>query len=152
MAIYYVDTEGGKSENCGLEKESPTSDYERLDIKPGDTVLFKRGSFIRGRLNNREGEEGKPVTYGAYGNGEKPTFCGSVNLKDETLWTEEEENIWFYSAGDWDEAANLIFNKSDLCGVLRWGKEELRSQGDFWDNCQGIGQYGGNDSKEQKQN
>lgn len=138
MATYFVDVINGKTENDGLSEKTPVSDYERLDVKAGDTVLFKRGSFIRGRLNNKEGEPGKPITYAAYGEGEKPTFCGSVNVSDEKMWVEEDENIWVCSSKDVEEAANFIFNKTDLCGTLRWTKEELKEQGDFFDNCFGF--------------
>lgn len=148
MAIYYVDPVDGKAWNSGLDRETPASDYRTLNIKPGDTVLFRRGSFIRGKLHSVEGEPGKPVTYGAYGNGEKPTFSGSVNLSRE--WTRESENIWVYASPEIDEASNLIFNKSDLCGVLRWSKDELQGQGEFWDNCFDLGNRSGEKPKEHR--
>ncbi len=150
MATYYVDSTDGKAGNSGLDREAPAADYKTLNVKPGDKVLFRRGSFIRGKLCSVEGEEGMPVTYGAYGSGEKPTFCGSVSLSRESLWTRESENIWVYAAPEIDEAANLIFNKSDLCGVLRWSKEELRSQGDFWDNCFDLANRPGETPKEHR--
>ncbi len=150
MATYYVDSMDGKAENSGLDREAPTSDYKTLNVKPGDTILFRRGSFIRGKLYSVEGEEGKPVTYGAYGSGEKPTFCGSVSLNQESLWTREAENIWVYAMPKLDEAANLIFNKSDLCGVPRWSREELCSQGEFWDNCFDLANRSGEKPEEHR--
>ena len=72
MATYYVDSTDGKAGNSGLDREAPAADYKTLNVKPGDKVLFRRGSFIRGKLCSVEGEEGMPVTYGAYGSGEKP--------------------------------------------------------------------------------
>ena len=50
MAIYYIDIENGKNENDGLSEKTSVADYKKIDIKPGDTVLFKRGSFIREKL------------------------------------------------------------------------------------------------------
>lgn len=139
MAIYYIDTKGGKETNDGLSELTPVSDYKQLKIKPGDTVLFKRGSFIRGKLATVEGEKGKPVTYGAYGEGEMPVFCGSVNLSDGSFWKEEKENIWVCDSIENDEAASFIFNGRESFGVLRWTKEELVEQGDFFDTCFGFG-------------
>lgn len=138
MSIYYIDVINGNPENDGLSEKKPISDYKMLNIKAGDTVLFKRNSFIRGKLNISEGQEGKPVTYSAYGEGTLPTFCGSINLNDEKLWSEESKNIWLCSSDQIDEAANFIFNKSDLCGTLKWKKEDLKEQGDFFDTCFGV--------------
>ena len=137
MAVYYIDAVNGKAENNALSENTPGLDYKKLNIKPGDTVLFKRGNFIRGKLCTMQGEEGKPVTYGAYGEGEMPVFCGSVQLCRPELWTEEEENIWVCDAVKNDEAANFVFNHGKTFGTLRWTKEELSDQGDFFDNSFG---------------
>ena len=63
----------------------------------------------RGAIHNVEGEVGNPVTYGAYGEGPMPIICGSVDLKQERLWTEIRENIWVYTELD-DEPGNFIFD------------------------------------------
>jgi len=105
-------------------------DYKNLELKEGDTVLFRRGTFIRDRLYNKNG-----ISYGAYGEGENPTFCGSVDLKND-LWEETEKNIWKYTGELETAVCNFIFN-DEVCGTLRWTKEELKEQGDFWDNCFG---------------
>lgn len=138
MAIYYIDVLNGNNENTGHSEDSPLKSEKDIALKPGDTVLFKRGSFIRDRLYNISGEEGKPITYGAYGEGEKPTFCGSVSLDSEDLWYEETENIWVTEAIENDEVGNFVFDDSASYGTLRWTKEELKEQGDFYDECFGY--------------
>ena len=105
MATYYIDANAGDNANDGLSENTAVADMEALLIKPGDTVLFKRGSFIRKKIKTVEGEPGKPVKYSAYGEGEMPTFCGSVNLTDEQHWVEESENIWCFAAPECEEAA-----------------------------------------------
>ena len=129
MAIYYIDPINGDNRNSGLSKKEALADNKKLQLSPGDTVLFKRGTFIRGHMNNKSGSEGNPITYGAYGEGKKPVFCGSVDLMNESLWTEEEENIWVCTLSD--EAGNIIYNNTNLFGTLRWQKEDLTEQGDF---------------------
>lgn len=141
MAIYYIDPMIGSNQNDGLSEEFPLKSNENLIPKPGDSVLYKRGSFIRGWLNNRSGEEGKPILYGAYGEGELPVFCGSLDLKDESLWTEESENIWYTDALGTDEAGNFIFDNGE-CGILKWEKEDLCQQGDFYDDNFGCRNQG----------
>ncbi len=108
-------------------------DYEKLRPKAGDTVLLKRGMFVRGKLENVEG-----VNYGAYGDGENPTFCGSHDLKKEAFWEEIEPNIWKCVKPLKTEACNYVFNDGEACGTLKWKKEHLNEQGDFWDSCFGL--------------
>ena len=88
MATYYIDPVGGNCRFDGLSPEKPLKSNKKLQLKPGDKVLFKRGSFIRGYINNVFGEEGNPIYYGAYGEGPLPVFCGSTELASAELWEE----------------------------------------------------------------
>ena len=126
MAIYYIDPINGKSENSGLSENEPLLTNENLDIKPGDKVLFKRGSFVRGRINNRPGAPGNPTYYGAYGEGPMPTFCASKNLTDEKYWKDLGGNIWVCEDFDTLEVCNIIFNGTNMFGTLRWSLEEKK--------------------------
>ncbi|MBR6719301.1 MAG: hypothetical protein IKL74_00135 [Clostridia bacterium] len=72
MATYYIDLIEGKAENDGLSEKTPAKDIFSLGVKPGDTVLFKRGTFYRGNLDAVWGEKGNVITYGAYGKGKTP--------------------------------------------------------------------------------
>lgn len=138
MAIYYIDLLNGDNNNNGLSENQPLKDETGLILQPGDTVLFKRGGFRRGKLNNISGSEGKPIKYASYGVGEKPIFCGSVDLRCESFWAEEEPNIWVCTCLENDEAGNFVFNNSESYGTLRWTKSELAEQGDFFDECFGY--------------
>ncbi len=60
-------------------------------------MLFKRGSVIRDVLSTRNGSEQAPIIYGAYGEGEKPAFLGSVSAGDPPWWIEERPSLWRYS-------------------------------------------------------
>lgn len=62
-----------------------------LDLKPGDKVLFKRGELFRGAIQGRGG-----VTYGAWGEGPRPTICASRrDYADPSLWRPTgETNVW----------------------------------------------------------
>lgn len=137
MATYYIDNLNGKATNSGLSESEPLDTNKNLKIKAGDTVLFKRGSFIRDALFNVDGEEGIPTVYGAYGEGENPVFCGSVDVSREENWEETEKNIWKCTKELKTEVCNIVF-ADNSCGSFRWEKEELLSQGDFWDNCFGY--------------
>ncbi|MBR7141857.1 MAG: hypothetical protein IKD03_06885, partial [Clostridia bacterium] len=74
MAIYYIDNLNGDDSRDGLSAERARKNYTDIALCEGDSVLFKRGSFYRDTLKTT-----RYVRYGSYGEGEKPTFCGSVD-------------------------------------------------------------------------
>lgn len=133
MNTYYIDLKDGKNENDGLTEKTPLKSYKDINLKDGDKVLFKRGSFTREQLHTVFG-----VTYGAYGEGENPVFCGSIDLKKPELWKETQKNIWKYEGDVKGEVCNFVFDEGKSCGRLRWEKEDLCEQGDFWDNGFGM--------------
>ena len=134
---YYIDPINGNDNNSGTCIGAPLKSYEEIAAKPGDEILFKRGSFIRGKIKSAEGEPGKPITYGAYGEGRKPVFCGSLDLSESDMWECCGNNIWCCRKIN-DEAGNFIFDNSDECGALRWSLDDLSGQGDFYDECFGF--------------
>ena len=136
--IYYIDFAEGKCDADGKNPENARKDYKDLDIKAGDKILFKRGTFVRDELLTVSGEEGNPVTYGAYGDGDKPVFCGSVDLSSKESWVEIKENIWKCVADVPTEAGNFIYDEGKSYGTLRWTMEELCEQGDWYDSRIGI--------------
>ncbi len=81
---WYVAANGNDA-NGGDSPSAPVRSLEavaRLPLKPGDCVLFRRGDLFRGELRAKDG-----VTYSAYGEGPKPTLCGSKrNYADPALW------------------------------------------------------------------
>ena len=133
MATYYIYLINGKTENDGLSEKTPAKSVMELNVLPGDTVLFKRGTFYRGSMDAVWGEKGNVITYGAYGEGENPTFCGSLDFSSPDLWVEEKENIWRYVGDETDEPCNLIFNYGEYCGNLRWDFADLKNQGEWFD-------------------
>ena len=67
MAIYYVDIDNTKNALDGLTPETAVVTEEELNLKAGDTVLFKRGTVMRRKLKVVSGTKENPITYGAYG-------------------------------------------------------------------------------------
>ena len=92
--VYYVSNSGDDG-NDGLSPETPWKTLEKVsasNLRYGDGVLFNRGDLFRGKVMTRSG-----VTYGAYGQGEKPKFYGwDYDLADEGLWElyDEANSIW----------------------------------------------------------
>ena len=78
--IYFVDTAGSDS-NDG---HSPTTAFKTiakvntLKLKPGESVMFKRGEVWRESLvTPAAGAPGLPIVFGAYGTGPRPVFTGA---------------------------------------------------------------------------
>ncbi len=129
---YYIDPVNGDNASDGISPERPLKSHAEREVLPGDTVLFKRGSVIRDMMHTCNGEEGAPLTYGAYGEGDKPTFLGSVAVGDPGAWTEERPNVWRYTGTLSSEVCNLVFNDGEFCGTLRWSFEDLRHSGEWY--------------------
>ena len=76
-ATYYFDSVSGSDRNPGSRDKPLRSLAKLYDIKllPGDSVFFKRNSSFMGNvILNDSGEDGVPITFMAYGMGEKPRF------------------------------------------------------------------------------
>ncbi len=130
MAIYYIDNQLGNNENDGLTPETPKAHFSAITQEAGDTLLFKRGNFYREKLTTE-----KCVSYGAYGEGERPVFCVSTDVSDPENWVETEtKNVWRCVKPIFRSVGNFIFNEDECTAALRWTKEELSEQGDFWDS------------------
>lgn len=86
---YYVSEKNGDDSNNGLspEKAFKTIDGLKKGMRlagKGTSVLFERGGIYRGQIGVTSG-----LTYGAYGEGDKPVISGSLkNYADVSLWKE----------------------------------------------------------------
>lgn len=138
---YYIDWANGLDSNDGLSEASPKKSHVEIKLNPGDTVLFKRGGFIRSWLAATSGSKEGLITYGAYGEGPNPVFCGSFDASSPDVWIEESPNIWKYNGEVTDEPCNIIFNNGESCGNLRWLMEDLKNQGEWFDRDMGNPAY-----------
>ncbi len=91
---YYVSNDGDDN-NDGKTKNTAWKTLNKVDkteLKYGDGVFFKRGDLFRGCFHTNEG-----VSYGAYGEGEKPKiYSADKSLCDKSLWElyDGEHSIW----------------------------------------------------------
>jgi len=75
---YYVDSEGGNDRNSGREAATAWKSHTKVqgtELRPGDIVIFKRGSQFSGPIHVTEsGTPNKPIVLTAYGEGDAPRF------------------------------------------------------------------------------
>ena len=112
-ATYFVSNQGHDA-NSG---KSPDLAWRTLgkvnammaSFKPGDVILFKRGHRFAGKIVvTASGEEGRPITFGAYGSGDRPIINGFQRLSQ---WESVGNNIWKTSyQSPYGQAYNLLIN------------------------------------------
>ena len=128
MTTYYIDNKNGNDALDGRSPQNARKNYIDLSLKKGDEVLFKRGSFYRDKLHALP-----YVSYGAYGDGETPTFCGSTDVSGEGNWVlTERENVWKCKKQIPGDVGNILLGDA-LYGTFRWELDELSADGDFYD-------------------
>ena len=79
MATYYIDSLSGDNLSDGKSAFTPKENINGINISPGDTVLFRRGSEYRDVCLFFSGTPEAPLTFSTYGEGAAPKFYGSKN-------------------------------------------------------------------------
>lgn len=134
MSIYYVDFLNGDDLNSGLSPEEPKKDHSSIDIKAGDSLLFRRGTVLRGMLKITAGTDRASIRYGAYGEGEKPIFCGSSDVSSSECWeATDRKNVWRCKKIIDGDVGNFVLD-GECVATFRWNKNELSQNGDFYDS------------------
>jgi hypothetical protein len=139
---FYIDPVDGDDSLDGLTSERAARSHESREVRPGDRVLFRRGRVMRAALSARSGVEGRPIVYGAYGNGEAPRFLGSVAADDPAWWVETRPSVWRYEEDFPSEVCNLVFDGGASCGNLRWSIDELTRPDEWYSPGIGTGRGG----------
>jgi parallel beta-helix repeat protein len=94
---YYVDAEKGDDSNSGTETTTAWKTIAKVTaeqklLKAGDSVLFHSGQIFFGQLTvTVSGKEDAPITYGRYGDGEKPEITGFTEASN---WMPLRKGIW----------------------------------------------------------
>jgi len=107
---YYADSRTGNDAADGRSPETAWQSLAKINaakLKPGDTMLFARGSAWRGQLFSCSGAPGRPVTYSAYGTGPKPAFLGSLDWSGPANWVPAGDGLWATRNPAGDEGAPL---------------------------------------------
>ncbi len=92
---YYV-SNSGKDANNGISTSTAWQTLSKVNatnLQPGDNVLLRRGDTFYGNIvqNISSSSSSTPITFGAYGSGNKPIITGFTSV---TSWTNLGNNIW----------------------------------------------------------
>ncbi len=133
---YYVDSNNGRDAADGATPATAWRSLEKVnaaELKPGDCVLFRRGGVWRGTLKPHSGDATAPVTYGAFGEGAKPSLLGSVAVDSPANWVNAGEDLWATAGLDLPvDVGNIIFDEGAAVGVKKWSVADLKEEGDYF--------------------
>jgi len=129
---YYLSNTGNDS-NTGTSESQAWSSINKLNskilsLKPGDQIFFERGGRFEGTITitNILGNEAQPITFGAFGTGEKPVIDGT---REVVGWT-RDGNIWTSSCQDCPMDVNALFINDESQPLGRYPNEtNLKSSG-----------------------
>ncbi len=89
---YYVDATNGLDTNNGTSTGTAWKTITKVGsygiFLPGDTILFKRGETFNSTASitlSNSGTSGNPITFAAYGTGEKPKIIITTTLTNTEL-------------------------------------------------------------------
>ena len=140
---YYISMNGNDT-NDGT---TPKTAWKTIDaavinsylFESGDAILFERGGVYRQTATFMVNSD---ITFGAYGQGNKPAIYGSQkNYSDDNIWeASRKKNVWklsFYAS----DVGNVIFNHGEAVGSKRTGLLSMTKNGDFYHNTEECALY-----------
>ena len=138
---YYISGNGDdENDGCTPETAFRTIDgLEKINLKKGDAVLFERGYVYRFKrtISVKSG-----ITYGSYGEGNKPAIYGSPFNAAESVWTpSKKKNVW-QTDFSFERACGVFFDYGASFGSLKnAGIGSLEKNGDFYHDYLGGSIY-----------
>ena len=132
--VYYLDSVSGDDSAEGLSPATAWRSLDKLNYTvsaPGSVILFRAGQVFRGSLRPSSGTSAKRLTYGGFGEGERPILQNSVDLSSVSGWALSESGVWKAKATFNNDIGNIIFNGSQSA-VRKWSRTELSAQGDYY--------------------
>lgn len=122
---YYFSTAGSDARTPS-EASNPATPWKTIgklnafmsSLKPGDRVLFKRGETFYGRIRiTSSGTTSAPITYGAYGTGDKPVLTGSATL---TNWVNKGNGTYEVVNSNFPTTINMVTMNGLPKAMGRW--------------------------------
>ncbi len=104
-ATFYVDATNGNDQNDGFSESTAWKTIAKVNssqFQPGDFIFFKRGEIWRKQLiPSSSGSSGNPITFGAYGSGNKPKITTTTVISGLSSWSSHStiSNVYGISWG-----------------------------------------------------
>lgn len=131
---YYVDCTAANDSGNGTSTGTAWKTINKVNTSTfsgDDQILFKKGCIWRETLTMpSSGTSGHPITFSAYGSGDKPKIYGSTQV---STWTNESGNLWYATASA--DPTSVWFVNTDK--TIVWGtkqtlKTDLDTEYEWW--------------------
>jgi len=139
---YYVDATNGNDNTSGTSPSAAWKTIAKVNnsyFNPGDFILFKRGEVWREQLIvPSSGSPGHPITFGAYGSGNKPILFGSLPKSNKEDWIYLGSNKWATANNSFPNDVHMVFyNTTTKPTSPDWGikvanENDLDTDWEFW--------------------
>ncbi len=125
----YVANGGIDRRGYGLEPDKPveTIEYAHLLANEGDVIVLRRGHFWRTSVDGKKG-----VSYGAYGEGDKPTIYGALSNSAKKTWEKIDDNVYKVQSGTALDIGLIVFDHGKVIGTKKSSLEKLAKDYDFY--------------------
>jgi parallel beta-helix repeat protein len=130
--FYYVDAETGNDANAGTSAQLAWKTIQKVNasqhlLQPGDSILFRAGQLFAGPLLvETSGAEGKRITYGRYGEGDKPEITGFIS---PTEWKAVENGVWETACPVATAAPQVLTIDGKMYGLGRYPNSDAPNGG-----------------------
>ena len=122
--VFYVSADGSDNYD-GISSSTPWKSITKLNaslgsLSSGDGVLFRRGDTFYGTVNvAKSGSAGNPITFGAYGVGDKPIISGFTEI---TSWTSIGGGIYTADVAC-ESSCNMVIVDGSQYALGKWPNE-----------------------------
>ena len=134
-ANYYFSSSSGNDSYTTAQaqnKATPWASITKLNsyftnIKPGDSILFKRGDTFYGTISiTKPGTAALPIIFAAYGTGAQPIISGFVPV---TGWTSLGGNIYQGNCPGAGTTVNIVMLNGVSQQISRWPNADAANNG-----------------------
>lgn len=130
---YYFSSSKGDDSRTNIQAQSANTPWKTLkklnsffsSLRPGDSVLFKRGDIFNDSIKvTQSGTAKSPIVLSAYGTGNKPVISGFANLSG---WTLASSGI--YTSAVNATTVNIVLVNGNIQSVGRYPNSNATNGG-----------------------
>ncbi len=134
-ATYYFSSGSGDDARTSAQAQSSSTPWKTIaklnaimsTLKPGDAVMFKKGETFEGAITiTVSGANGQPITFGAYGSGNRPVISGFTTLSG---WSQVRTNVWEANCNVPSGSTNMVVMNDKQQAIGRYPNTNANNSG-----------------------
>lgn len=134
-ARYHFSSQSGDDSRSNSEAQNPATPWKSINklnaifssLQPGDEILFKRGETFYGSIHiTKSGAQGRPIVFGAFGNGNKPVITSLVTLNN---WVNVGNGVFESHNASFGPEVNVVLLNNDIKEMGRYPNSDSPNKG-----------------------